>query len=279
MSQEALAQEIYSEPREPGFATFVTTPNYLREHVETLFVSRNPVASTLEQADTRNSESGEAAQGCLAADQQKKLFSKLQERLETFNPLKAKGITFDAVKKILLDDPNLAFKIFMAEEKLGSEMYLVATGESKADAVFDDLAPEVNVEKEVAFLRSISPTERTEIINKLRSQYPNIPAGAFDRSGEDASGPNKWEGLLIEKLMGLESIPEKDYRALQEKLPRRKSLDNRGISWLEATQGQLARGCAPGGCRSGGGVVVCGDCAGDRCGIRGVRVRAKGSVD
>lgn len=276
MSSPTLEKiEGYGEPEVFASGAVIAQPSYARGEVQASIVS---ILSDLSDPN-QNGTTSETARARLSSEQETKLLKTLEARFEKPNPCRPAGVTFAQVRKILKEDPDLAFKLFMAEMKLGSEMDVVAIGNSKSDNVFDDFAPEVSVKKQVAFLRSISPVARGEIINNLRKQYANIPAEAFDRSDDDQRGPNKWEGLLIQKLLGLRSIPEKDYRATQAKLPREQWLDRNGISWLEEnSQKQLASGSAPRGDRCGDGVHVDGRDADYRVGVRGVRVRAEGSA-
>lgn len=268
-----VSSELFEELYGSGSMTVSPATVENMEHVvHTEIVSMFP--SHIDGAIRSESVGSESR---LSDEQLQELLGILQERFEQSNNCRPEGVTFADVQTILESDPDLAYQVYAAEVRLGAEMDYVVTKDGRNR--FTDLRKETNVEQNVIFLRSIPEKEREAAIQSLRDQYPNIPANAFDRLPKDESGPNKWEGLLIERVLTLESIPEADYLALQAKLPREQWLDKGGISWLEASKEQLDRGDAPGGDRIGEGVHVYEYVAGNRYDVRGVRVRAKGLVN
>ncbi len=257
-----------------GSGTSIVSPGFTPDTVHRSVVAMFSDPSDLLQTEGVSAEStteGQVQSKRLSPEENAELLRILEQRFQTPNSCRPKGDTFANVKQIFEEDPDRAYKVYVAEVHLGAEMDYVECTDGKSR--FTDLRTETNVGQNVAFLRGIAAEEREEAIQSLCNQYPNIPADAFDRLPNDNRGPNKWEGLLIEKVLQLESMPEADYRALQAKLPREKWLDKDGISWLEASKEQLASGGAPIGDRRGGVVFVRGGSADFRSVIRGVRVR------
>lgn len=270
-----LSNRVTSEEAQYGSGITIVslsfTPDDVRTSVAAMF--SNPLA--LLQTGGVSAESPVQAKR-LSPAENTELLRRLEQRFQAPNTCRPAGVAFADVKKILETDPDLAYQVYAAETFLGAEMdYVEDIGGNNH---FTDLSKEVNIPRQIIFLQSLPREEREVAIQSLRDQYPNIPADAFNRLPNDKRGPNKWEGLLIERVLRLESIPEADYRALQAKLSREQWLDKDGISWLEPSEEQLARGGAPDGGRYSGEAVVVEGCAGNRDVVRGVRVRAKGSV-
>lgn len=215
----------------------------------------------------------------LSTEQLQDLLQILKKRFDQPNLCRPQGITFADVEKRLKADPKEAYNVYFAEMHLGAEMDYIQYEDGKN--YFTDLSIETNVEQQVAFLNSISQKDsefyerRNEAIKNLYKEYPNIPNDVFDRTPDNKSGPNRWEGELILILAGLKLITAEDYRSIQEKLPKDQWLDIKGYSWLkEDSKAQLEKGIAPFGLRSGHGVRVSERFADFRDDDRGVRVRA-----
>lgn len=263
-SSELLDQMYGSGTMNVSPTAVSDTENMVHTEIVSMFPSR--------VHDEIKTESKVGPESRLSAEQLQELLERLQNRFDEPNSCRPAGVTFTEVQKILEADPDLAYRVHVAEERLGAEMDYVVCADKKNR--FTDLRKEPNIKRQIAFLQSISKEAREVAIGSLRDQYPDIPKHAFDRSTDDNEGPNKWEGLLIEKVLSLESMTEDDYRETQAKLPKQKWLDVQCVSWLQASEKQLKGGIAPRGLRVGGDVYVGGNRAGDRFVFRGVRLRA-----
>ncbi len=205
----------------------------------------------------------------LSVEQIEELISRFRERFILNRCQLERGtLTFEHIEEILRTNLDLASSIHEAELKLGSEFHPIHVDDK---IVFDDLALRLDIPKEIAFLRDIPRDRQEAAIKFLHQQYKNaIPEDAFRRSPDDeGKGPNVWEAHLIEILLDMKFIPEKDYRSMQETLPLEQQLD--GITWLEPSE----KWFSPCGNLYKGDVVVEDRNPNYRTEFRGVRLRAE----